>query len=223
MAVDIWGWPLLWIRSKSYLCILVSSAVQHGTTLNLHDGVRLVSAKNLSERWPYRGRVKSKVDVRRVISGLLLHNFYFRPYPLPWVPPMVTRLSWDSCHWLELIGLSHAENCKNFSFCSLQLLLIILVCGGPIHIFQNGLHSMLTVLLPLLPFSLNNGSPQILWILRKKLWILCCQFAFFASSFKFTLNWIFWQICNSSFQIRLKRKIWKMLAEDFIIKLVWKN
>ena len=100
---------------------------------------------------------------------------------------------------------------------------LIPVCGGPIHIFQNGLHSMLTVLLPLLPFSLNNGSPQILWILRKKLWILCCQFAFFASSFKFTLNWIFWQICNSSFQIRLKRKIWKMLAEDFIIKLVWKN
>ena len=86
--------------------------------------------------------------------------------------------------------------------------------GGRNIFFPNGLYSMLTVLLPLFPFCLNNGSPQILWILRRKLWILCCQFAFFASSFKFTHNWIFWQICNSSFQIRLKlRKIWEMLVE----------
>ena len=38
--------------------------------------------------------------------------------------------------------------------------------------FPNGLNSVVVVLLPFLPLASNNGSPQILWILRKKFWIL---------------------------------------------------
>ena len=109
----------------------------------------IVSFKNRSERRPCSGRVKSKVVARKVISRriTLLPTIVHSPGP-----PLVARLSWDTHHWLELIGLSHAENYKNL--CSPWL---FFNTGVSTTYFQNGLHSMLTVLLPLWPFCLNNG------------------------------------------------------------------
>ena len=157
----------------------------------------IVSFKKRSERWPCGGRVKSKVDAGKVISRLTLLPTISTPLGCHWSPdsPGTATTDWN------LLDSHTRKTIKTPALCSLQLLFNT---GVSATYFQNGLHSLLTVLLPLLPFCLNNGYPQILWILRKKIWISCCQFAFFSSSFKFTLNWIFWQICNSSFQIRLK-------------------
>ena len=100
----------------------------------------------------------------------------FGPLGLHWSPDSPGTLATD---W-SLLESRTRKTITNPLFHSLQSIMayyhsigvcVAVYCVRQQH-FPNGLNSDVVVLLPFLPLASNNGSPQILWILRKKFWIL---------------------------------------------------
>ena len=100
----------------------------------------------------------------------------FGPLGLHWSPDSPGTLATD---W-SLLESRTRKTITSPLFHSLQSIMayyhsigvcVAVYCVRQQH-FPNGLNSVVVVLLPFLPLASNNGSPQILWILRKKFWIL---------------------------------------------------
>ena len=120
------------------------------------------------------GRVKGKGWLAS--SCITLPLPLFGPLGLHWSPDSPGTLATD---W-SLLESRTRKTITSPLFHSLQSIMayyhsigvcVAVYCVRQQH-FPNGLNSVVVVLLPFLPLASNNGSPQILWILRKKFWIL---------------------------------------------------
>ena len=120
------------------------------------------------------GRVKGKGWLAS--SCITLPPPPFGPLGLHWSPDSPGTLATD---W-SLLESRTRKTITSPLFHSLQSIMeyyhsigvcVAVYCVRQQH-FPNGLNSVVVVLLPFLPLASNNGSPQILWILRKKFWIL---------------------------------------------------